>query len=260
MNAVELYKRLPKQNCGKCRQKTCMPFAFALLNGETELAECPCLTESEIDELKSSIQKSDWREDLILKLRKEIGGIDFQQVAAGLGVEIKAGNFVVRSLGREFVITPDGGISTHGHITPWIKILLLHYVRTRGQAPLSGKWVSYSDLKGGMVKASSFRRECEEPLRDLLDQDSGKVQEILKRLGAEELDGFAAMNAWQLFLFPKVPVLVLYWPQEDEFDSKVSVLLDSTADHFLDVESLIFLGEGLIKNIEASLRHGDGAG
>lgn len=251
MNAVELYKKLPMHNCGKCRQKTCMPFAFALLRGDAKPAECPCLTESEIEELERSVERSDWREDLISKLQREVEEIDFYKVASGLGAEIQAGNLVVRSLGREFLISQAGEISTQGQITPWIKILLLHYVRTCGQMPLSGKWVSYGELKSGMVKAVSFRREVEEPLREMFDRDLKAVSGTLKRLGAEEQGGFSVPDAWRLFLLPKVPVLILYWPREDEFDSKVSVLFDSTADRFLDVESLIFLGEGLIKNVEA---------
>ena len=257
MNAIELYKKLPMQNCGKCRQKTCMPFAFALLRGEVELAECPDLTESEIALLKSSIRTSDWREELISKLQKEVAAIRFQEMAAGLGAEMKDETLVIRALGREFAMKPEGEISTQGHITPWIKILLLHYVRIHGQAPLSGKWVSYAELRSGMVKALSFLRECEEPLRDLLDREFGAVSGILQKLGAEKRGGFAANNAWHLFLLPKVPVLILYWPQEDEFASKVSILFDSTADRFLDVESLMFLGEGLIDNIETYLQYGE---
>jgi hypothetical protein len=134
-----------------------------------------------------------------------------------------------------------------------MKILLLHYVRTRGQAALSNRWVSYAELRSGMVKALSFLRECEDPLRELLDRDCDPVADILRRIGAEELSGFATQNAWHLFLLPKVPVLILYWPKEEEFESKVSMLFDSTADQFLDAESLMFLGEGLIKNIEAYL-------
>ena len=257
MNAIELYKKLPMQNCGKCRQKTCMPFAFALLRGEVELAECPDLTESEIALLKSSIRTSDWREELISKLQKEVAAIRFQEMAAGLGAEMKDETLVIRALGREFAMKPEGEISTQGHITPWIKILLLHYVRIHGQAPLSGKWVSYAELRSGMVKALSFLRECEEPLRDLLDREFGAVSGILQKLGAEKRGGFSAKNAWHLYLLPKVPVLILYWPQEDEFASKVSILFDSTADRFLDAESLMFLGEGLIDNIEAHIQYGE---
>jgi len=253
MNAVEIYKKLPKKNCGRCRQKTCMPFAFSLLSGDVDLSECPELSESEVVELKGFIQKTDWREELISKLRKEAATISFPEIADGLGATVREGNLIVRSLGRDFAVAPDGEITTQGHNTPWMKILLLHYIRTRGQTALSNRWVSYAELKSGMVKALSFRRECEDPLRELLDRDFSPVTGILRRIGAEERSGFATQNAWHLFLLPKLPVLILYWPREDEFESRVSMLFDSTADQFLDIESLMFLGEGLIKNIEAYL-------
>ena len=50
-----------------------------------------------------------------------------------------------------------------------------------------------------------------------------------------------------------MPVVILYWPADTEFGSKVKILFDSTADKFLDVESIIFLVEGLVYNIEAAL-------
>ena len=45
-------------------------------------------------------------------------------------------------------------------------------------------------------------------------------------------------------------MLLLYWPHDEEFPSKLKILFDATADRFLDVESLTFLIEGLVKNIE----------
>jgi hypothetical protein len=254
MNAFEIYKKLPKKNCGKCGQKTCMPFAFSLLSGEADLSECPELTEPEIGELKRSIQKTDWREELISKLRKEVVAISFPEIAEGLGATMQDGSLVIQSIGGKFAVAPDGEITAQGHNTPWMRILLLHYIRTRGQAALSNRWVSYAELKSGMVKALSFRRECEDPLRDLLDRDYVLVTGVLRRIGAEERSGYAAQNAWHLSLLPKLPVIILYWPKEEEFESKVSMLFDSTADQFLDIESLMFLGEGLIENIEAYLR------
>jgi len=41
--------------------------------------------------------------------------------------------------------------------------------------------------------------------------------------------------------------------------SKVKILFDSTADRFLDAESLIFLLEGLVKNVEHGLMTGQAA-
>lgn len=253
MNAVELYKKLPKKNCGKCSLKTCMPFALAVIKGDAELTECPLLTGDAITEIKGSLKRSDWREELILKLREEIKGIDFRKVAEGIGAVVRDGVLVLDCFGREFTISPDGEIVTQGRMTPWIKILLLHYIRTAGKGGLTGKYVSYSELRSGMVKASSFQRDCEEPLTELFKKDFEQTGRILSRMGTKKRKGFPTEHAWELYLLPKLPVTVLYWPQEEEFPERVKILFDSSADRYLDAESLIFLVEGLVKNIEMSL-------
>ncbi len=227
-----------------------MPFALSVISGQAGLSECPLLTAGEIAELKRTFVRSDWREDLILKLQQEVKEIDFSRVAAGLGAEMKGDALAVNCMGREFVLSPDGELHTQGRMTPWIKILVLHYVRTAGSGPLSGRWTSYAGLKGGMVKSSSFLRDCEDPLRELFDKDAAGVAAVLSRLGAARQKGFPTENAWRLFLLPKVPVVILYWPDEEEFPSKVKIIFDATADKFLDAESLIFLVEGLVRNIE----------
>jgi len=253
MNALELYKKLPKKNCGECRQKKCLPFALSLIMGEAELSECPHLTEDAVNDLKKTIVHSDWREDLILRLRKDIRDIDFSDVASHIGAELKGRALMLKCMGREFMIGPCGEVTTNGFITPWIKILLLHYIKTGGRANFSGKWVSFSELKSGMVKASSFTRDCEERLREMLDKDLQKVTQLLSGFGAGTRDDFPTKHAWHILLLPKMPVVILYWPADIEFGSKVKVLFDSTADKFLDVESIIFLVEGLVNNIEAAL-------
>lgn len=253
MNAIEIYKKLPKKNCGECRQKSCMPFALSLLKGEAELPECPYLTEDEVNELKKMIVHSDWREDLILRLKEEVRDVDFSEVAAHIGAELHDKTLMLKCMGREFFIDSGGEVSTKGFITPWIKILLLHYIKIGGRADLSGKWVSYDKLRSGMIKISSFTRDCEEPLREMFDRDIQKVGLILGRFGAETREDFPTKQAWHIKLLPKIPVAILYWPSDAEFTSKVKILFDSTADKFLDAESIIFLVEGLVYNIEAAL-------
>jgi hypothetical protein len=252
MNPLELYKKLPKKNCGKCSLKTCMPFALAVVKGDADLAECPFLTEAEREELRGSLVLSDWREELILKLRAELRGLHFSEIAEGIGAKTEGDSLVLRCFGREFRISPEGEVTTQGRMTPWIKILILHYLRTAGTGPLAGRHASFSELRGGMVKASSFERECEEPLRELFGKDYAKTAQTLDRMGTKKKEGFPTGHAWELFLLPKVPLVVLYWPPDEEFPSKVKMLFDASADRFLDVESLIFLVEGLVKNIEMS--------
>jgi hypothetical protein len=250
MNPIELYKKLPKKNCGECKQGKCMPFALSVIKGEADLTECPYLTPGAVKEIKASLKKSDWREDLILSLKQEVSKMDFSEIAEGLGANFKEGYLVLNCLGREFKINQEGEVFANGQVTPWIKILLLHYIRLAGKGDLSGKWVSYSELKSGLIKASSFQRECEDPLKELLEDNLEVIDLIFKRLGARKVNTFPTEYAWQLFLLPKIPIVILFWQKDEEFDSKLKILFDSTADRFLDAESIIFLVEGLVKNIE----------
>ena len=227
-----------------------MAFALSVIKGDAELAECAMLSEEKISSLQGQIAHTDWREDLIRSLREKIRDIDLREIPRDLGGRMQGTSLIMPCLGREFEISPDGEIRTNGHITPWAKILLLHYITSRGSAPLSGRWVSYGELRSGMVKASSFLRECEEPLRDLFDTDPGSASAALEKLGAVSSPEFPTPHAWTFFLLPKMPVVILYWPEEEEFPSKVKILFDQTADRFLDVESIMFLLEGLVKNVE----------
>jgi len=49
-----------------------------------------------------------------------------------------------------------------------------------------------------------------------------------------------------------MPVMIVSWPADTEFVSKVTVLFNSTADKFLDVESIMFIVEGVVYNLEAA--------
>ncbi len=257
MNTIEVYKRLPGTNCGECPEKTCMAFALSIVKGSAEVENCPHIDPAVAGELRNA-KGVDWREGLIESLRKEVSGLDFSRCAEGLGAELVGGAMKIRCLGMDFLVSPDGEITTKGYINPWIKILLLHYIRTGGRGEPSGEWVSFSTLKAGLVKASSFQRDCEEPMRRLLDDDLPAAAAVLARLGAEEAGSESADHAWRLQALPKVPVLIQYWKEEEDLDlmgaSSCRILFDRSADRFLDVESLVFLIEGLVNIASHALR------
>ena len=250
MNTIELYKLLPKKNCGECPQKLCMPFAFDVMKGKTDISQCPLLSEQEVQGIRDSLVISDWREDLIAKLRDDIKKINYSETAKDIGGELNGDAMRLKYLGEEFSISSDGEIITQGKVTPWAKILLLNYIKTGGKGDLSGKWVSFSELKNGMLKYTTFKSECENALNVMFSGSMDKAALVLTELGAMRQDGFQAKYAWQIYLLPKIPILILYWKDEEDFPSQTKILFDFTAERFLDVESLIFLVEGLIENIE----------
>jgi ArsR family metal-binding transcriptional regulator len=50
INLMQIYRLLPRTNCGKCDCSTCMAFAAALLEGGKELNCCPVLQQPENEE------------------------------------------------------------------------------------------------------------------------------------------------------------------------------------------------------------------
>ena len=45
LTGIEIFKLLPKTNCGDCGVPTCLAFAMALAAGKAELSKCPHVSE-----------------------------------------------------------------------------------------------------------------------------------------------------------------------------------------------------------------------
>ncbi len=52
--AIEIFKQLPKKNCGKCNYPTCLAFAMQLANSKAKLEDCPFVS----DEGKAALAAS----------------------------------------------------------------------------------------------------------------------------------------------------------------------------------------------------------
>jgi len=51
LTGIQIYKLLPKTNCGECGVPTCLAFAMSLAAGKAELAACPYVS----DEAKAEL-------------------------------------------------------------------------------------------------------------------------------------------------------------------------------------------------------------
>jgi acetyl-CoA decarbonylase/synthase complex subunit gamma len=54
LSGLEIYKQLPKKNCGECGTPTCLAFAMALATGKGVLDSCPYVTEAARENLASA--------------------------------------------------------------------------------------------------------------------------------------------------------------------------------------------------------------
>jgi len=54
--ALQIYKHLPKKDCGRCKEKTCMAYAMKLSAGQKAPADCPLLTKKQRKDIEELIE------------------------------------------------------------------------------------------------------------------------------------------------------------------------------------------------------------
>jgi len=121
------------------------------------------------------------------------------------------------------------------------RILFLHYLMRADGSPLTGKWVGYKDIPGGLLYASVFARRVTEPLV----RKFGKSAEGFKEIGVK-LGGIPAEvgdASFILEIFSCIPFQYVLWEGDEEFPPTVQLLFDASVDHYLSLEDIVVLGQ-----------------
>lgn len=256
---LDILKRLNKSNCRRCGVPTCLAFAIAVISGEKKFADCPHLSREEGAELDRNIVKRGQDKELaslLEPLKKEIAKVDFRSIAQGLGAEYDGGRLHIQCLGKIFTVDRRGNVESLIHINKWVILPLLQYIIMGGNAPLTGRWVSFEELKRASAVTQYFERRCVEPLRQLAESHTDIFFDLITIFGGKDVAGFSADYARVIYPLPRVPFLILYWKPEGHFESSMKVLLDSTADVYLEVDFIIALGRGIVEMVKKILsRH-----
>lgn len=79
LTGLEIYKQLPKKNCGECGPPTCLAFAMNLANGKASLDACPYVT----DEAKEALESAS-----APPIAKVIAGVGDNEVVMGDETEL----------------------------------------------------------------------------------------------------------------------------------------------------------------------------
>jgi hypothetical protein len=258
LQLLEIYKLLNKSNCGKCGLPTCLAFAQSAASGAKGAEDCPYLSGDAAEKVGRRADGADQSGGFaasgfatsIEALKDKVRSTDLKAAATRLGAEFKDGRLSVRILGREFLLDGSGVITSECHVNNWIQWLVLTYASTINPPAPEGRWIPFSELKSGATTVGYFSKRCEEPLRVIADEHTDVFFELLRIFGGKSVGGFDADYAVALLPLPNVPMLILYWREEDEFPSKLRVMFDPTADSYLGPEIITGMGRGIIEMLQ----------
>ena len=121
------------------------------------------------------------------------------------------------------------------------KILILHYlIRAKG-TPTTNKIITFRELPEGTAYFPTFYKRAIKPLLDHFGREPERLIDIAQELGGHKAnygDVAVTVNA-----FKCVPITLVLWRGDKEFNPEGNILFDSTITDYLPTEDIIILCE-----------------
>ena len=264
---MDILKLLDQSNCRQCNEQTCLAFAAQVFKGKKKLSDCPQLDSSVLeqygwdDETDESTEKPRTSEEeieaYVRQLKEKIREMDLPAVAEKLGGKFRNGRLTVKVLGKDFSVAPDGTLSAEIHTNPWVSVPVLTYITQGAGKDITGKWLTFRELKDGSAWSGLFRQRCEKPLKQIADNDYDLFVDLLDVFNGRPTEHLDADIARIFYVLPKVPIMICYWPAEEDFESNLNIYFDEAANENLNIGSINALGSGLARMFEKlAQKHG----
>ncbi len=256
---LAIYKLLPKTNCGRCLLPSCLAFAAAVVAGSKKLAACPGLEPEQATELQAGRQGGEPQEieqaAFMAKLKARMATVDLAQVAPLIGGTMRGEQIAINSLGKDFLVDSRGNLASECHLIPWVEAPLLAYITNDTHAEVTGRWISFREINGGIEWQGLFSSRCEAPLRRLADDNQGLLNDLIDLFQGRTIDWYEADIALILHPLPKVPILICYQAPEEDLESALTIFFDECCPQNLHIKSIFTLCSGLVQMFAKIAEH-----
>lgn len=251
--AVDIYKLLPKTNCGACGTPNCFGFAVKLSTGQARVDQCGSMSEAarkalEADATGQRTPVATVFEQTLAALQPRIRALDFSKTAGLFGAGLKGPNELeLMFLNQRCRITRDSVVDATGRPLPaWIAILVYNHLSMPDPPAPAGEWITFSSIPASHAKDKAWAGHVEEVIAKHFAGNVKGLKEACEEMGGSRVEMPGNHDAAFTFrFFPHYPALLLFYeavPDED-FPAQCKLLLDKTAPNYLDIESIVVLGE-----------------
>jgi len=181
-------------------------------------------------------QEQDWidGEERAWELLSGLASDDICQ-RAGVSFDELTGHYILSFFNDEVFISPNdkkilGGSGAAGfllfELPQYSRLSILWYLIYAKDIPLSGRLINPREVNGGLIFTQGTHQF---PLDKLAEKYGSDVEGFLRRgaiIGAERMD--YGDSSLRLFPFPRVPMVLVLWKEDEEFSARADILFDST--------------------------------
>ena len=154
--------------------------------------------------------------------------------------------FAIKVCQREYLIYPEEQLIKTADSSSEPPVFFLHlaavnYLIGARDVPLDGRWVSVKEFPSGPLFFRGPHEMPTEKLEKLYGQNSDAFVSAYQRLGGSRVEGGDV--AVEVFVFPRLPVRILLWLEDEEFPARISYLFDRTANVHLHLDGIWAVGK-----------------
>jgi hypothetical protein len=263
--AVDIYKLLPKTNCGTCGMPTCFGFATKVAARMASITSCPNLSTEARTALAEELAEQPAArgtvyEQALISLRPKIAALDFKRISEQSGATfVNADALQIDFLGEPFLVTKERIADRYGkEPVPFISILIYNHLSMPDPPDPSGEWITFSSVPASHAKDKAWAGHVEEVIAKHFTGNIEGLKQACERMGGVPRSVKGSHDvAYEFRFFPRYPALLLFYdavPDED-FPAQCKLLLDKTVDKYLDIESIVVLGEEFAGRMTAEKDH-----
>ena len=162
---------------------------------------------------------------------------------AGFDAE-ENGDILIPFLNRVYRVTPPDFVFSDSadpdqEVPIQEQIIILHYLAAETTAAVTGRWVAYREIPGASFYYSAFVKRAIDPLKKVFGQNTAGLRAAADQLAAKTID--AGDAGLQIDVFPRVPLQVILWEGDGEFEPEGNILFDASAGEMLSPEDAAWL-------------------
>ncbi|MEW6138840.1 MAG: DUF3786 domain-containing protein [Thermodesulfobacteriota bacterium] len=189
---------------------------------------------------------------------KQVAERDLSALTDRLGVTVKGNSAIVPLFGKEYRISGQGIVDHAGNRPSHsVSVVLCKYLLLcPSSEPTQTDLVTYKDFPDAGPFVGGFLNNVEKPIGRTFACRVSALERACRELGGRDLKmHFPADLAVRFDALPKIPLVMLYYDQDEEFPPHCSVLFERRAEKYLDMECLAIVGwilaEWLIARVDS---------
>ena len=262
LSVVDLYSKiLPKTNCKDCGFLTCIAFAGMVVSEKHPLKNCPHIDPEILQaaqaELKQQYKEGKWLKKDMAKealewAKQKSASMKLEDIVLRIGGKLTTNKDVdqifLPYFNSHILITKNKIVDDLGNeLTKNEQTFVYIHMAQGGIAKPTGNMKSLKEFPNTVSKIVSMRDHVEAPLKKTFTSNTDALILSCENAGGINVkDKYEAPDLAFLFnVFPKIPVVLMFWDKDDGFEADVKLLFDETIIEHLDIESIMFLSEHL---------------